>query len=82
MLQFSTFNDFFCKQKLIMEDFDLPDILKGRIEKRKEEETEWKASCLSVEELLCLQLLGYSSRQIIERVNPEVNEQLKNVSSI
>ena len=64
-----------------MEDFDLPDILKGRIEKRKEEETEWKASCLSVEELLCLQLLGYSSRQIIERVNPEVNEQLKRTAA-
>ena len=60
-----------------MEDFDLPDILKGRIEKRGKEEAEWKASCLSVEELLCLQLLGYSSRQIVERVNPEVNEQLK-----
>lgn len=64
-----------------MEDFDLPDILKGRIEKRKEEETEWKASCLSVEELLCLQLQGYSSRQIIERVNPEVNEQLKRTAA-
>ena len=75
--QFSTLNDFFCKQKLIMEDFDLPDILKGRIEKRKKEEAEWEAPCLSVEELLCLQLLGYPSRQIVERVNPEVNERLK-----
>ena len=28
----------FCKQKLIMEDFDLPDILKERTEKRKREE--------------------------------------------
>jgi len=42
-----------------MEDFDLPDILKGRIEKRKNEEAEWETPCLSVEELLCLQLLGY-----------------------
>lgn len=77
MLQFSTFNDFFCKQKLIMENFDLPDILKEMIEKKEKEEAEWKASCLSVEELLCLQLLGYSSRQIVERVHPEVNERLK-----
>ena len=60
-----------------MEDFDLPNILKERIKKRKKEEAEWKASCLSVEELLCLQLLGYPSRQIVERVNPEVNERLK-----
>ena len=29
-----------------------------------EEKAEWKASCLSVEELLCLQLSGYSSRQM------------------
>ena len=77
MLRFGALNDFFCKQKLIMEDFDLPDILKGRIEKRKKEEAEWEAPCLSVEELLCLQLLGYPSRQIVERVNPEVNERLK-----
>lgn len=81
MLRFGALNDFFCKQKLIMEDFDLPDILKGRIEKRKKEEAEWKASCLSVEELLCLQLLGYSSRQIIERVNPEVYERLKRTAA-
>lgn len=60
-----------------MEGFDLPDILTGRIEKRKKEEAEWNASCLLVEELLCLQLLGFSSRQIVERVNPEVNELLK-----
>ena len=59
----------------------MPDILKGRIEKRKKEEAEWKASCLSVEELLCLQLLGYSSRQIIERVNPEVYERLKRTAA-
>ena len=60
-----------------MEDFDLPDVLKGRIEKRKRDEDTLRASCLSVEELLCLQLLGYSSRQIVERVNPDVNERLK-----
>ena len=26
----------------------------------------WRVSCLSVEELLCLQLLGYSSKQLYE----------------
>ena len=31
----------------------------------------WKVSCLSVEELLCLQLLGYSSKQLYEDMEGE-----------
>ena len=44
---------------------------------RADREAAWKASCLSVEELLCLQLLGYSSQQIINWNEPEYNEQLR-----
>ena len=39
--------------------------LNGIVRRRKQEKAEWKASCPSVEELLCLQLSGYSSRQIV-----------------
>lgn len=31
----------------------------------------WRVSCLSVEELLCLQLLGYSSKQLYEEMEGE-----------
>lgn len=31
----------------------------------------WRVSCLSVEELLCLQLLGYSSKQLYEDMEGE-----------
>ena len=44
--------------------------------RRKQEKAEWKASCPSVEELLCLQLSGYSSRQIVG-MGIEGNGQLK-----
>ena len=39
--------------------------MNGIVRRRKQEKAEWKASCPSVEELLCLQLSGYSSRQIV-----------------
>lgn len=39
----------------------------------------WRASCLSVEELLCLQLRGYSSRQLYENI--ENNGSLKPVAA-
>ena len=54
--------------------------LSERSRKREKEITIWKGSCLSVEELLCLQLLGYSSRQIVERISPEINERLKSTA--
>lgn len=31
----------------------------------------WRLSCLSVEELLCLQLLGYSPNQLYEDIEDE-----------
>ena len=31
----------------------------------------WRLSCLSIEELLCLQLLGYSPRQLYEDIESE-----------
>ena len=45
-----------------------------------EEKVEWKASCPSVEELLCLQLSGYSSRQIVG-MGIEGNGQLKETAA-
>ena len=55
--------------------------LSERSRKREKEITIWKGSCPSVEELLCLQLLGYSSLQIVERINPEINERLKRMAA-
>lgn len=48
--------------------------------KKRQAETEaWKASRPSTEELLCLQLLGYSSRQLYENI--ENNSSLKAVAA-
>lgn len=37
---------------------------KGTIKNSPKDMEKWRDSCLSIEELLCLQLLGYSSRQL------------------
>lgn len=49
------------------------------IKKRQAQIEEWKASCPSIEELLCLQLLSYSSRQLYENI--ENNGSLKAVAA-
>lgn len=48
------------------------------MKKRRAEMEAWRASCLSNEELLCLQLLGYSSKQLYENI--ENNSSLKAVA--
>ena len=52
--------------------------LEEMMKKRQAETEAWKASCPSNEELLCLQLLGYSSRQLYENI--ENNSSLKSVA--
>ena len=54
--------------------------MNGIVRRRKQEKAEWKASCPSVEELLCLQLSGYSSRQIVG-MGIEGNGQLKETAA-
>lgn len=49
------------------------------IKKRQAETEAWKASCPSNEELLCLQLLGYPSKQLYD--NMENNGSLKPVAA-
>lgn len=41
------------------------------VKKRQNKMEAWRLSFLSVEELLCLQLLGYSSKQLYENVESE-----------
>ena len=54
---------------------------KGAIKKRQNKMEAWRFSCLSVEELLCLQLLGYSSKQLYEDMESE-RHSLKETASI
>lgn len=44
---------------------------KGAAKKQQNKIEAWRVSCLSVEELLCLQLLGYSSKQLYEDMEGE-----------
>lgn len=44
---------------------------KGAAKKQQNKMETWRVSCLSVEELLCLQLLGYSSKQLYEDMESE-----------
>ena len=44
---------------------------KEAVKKRQNKMETWRVSCLSVEELLCLQLLGYSSKQLYEDMEGE-----------
>ena len=44
---------------------------KGAVKKQQNKIEAWRVSCLSVEELLCLQLLGYSSKQLYEDMEGE-----------
>ena len=41
------------------------------VKKRQNKMGTWRFSCLSVEELLCLQLLGYSPKQLYEDMESE-----------
>ena len=52
---------------------------KGTIKNSHEDMEKWRNSCLSIEELLCLQLLGYSSRQLYGEM--EYNDSLKDIVS-
>ena len=44
---------------------------KETVKKRQNKMEAWRLSYLSVEELLCLQLLGYSPRQLYENMESE-----------
>ena len=44
---------------------------KETVKKRQNQMETWRPSCLSVEELLCLQLLGYSPKQLYEDIESE-----------
>ena len=54
---------------------------KGAAKKQQNKIEAWRVSCLSVEELLCLQLLGYSSKQLYEDMEGE-RYSLKETASI
>ena len=70
MLQFGTSKCFLChkiKYHLMKNREDWKEVVK----KRQNKMEAWRLSFLSVEELLCLQLLGYSSKQLYENVESE-----------
>lgn len=63
MLQFGTWHRYLC-DKIIMSFMKYKETWKGTIKNSLKDMEGWRDSCLSIEELLCLQLLGYSSRQL------------------
>ena len=63
MLQFGTWHRYFC-DKIIMPLMKYKEEWKGTIKNSLRDMEGWRDSCLSIEELLCLQLLGYTSRQL------------------
>ena len=71
MLRFGASKGFLCRKIKyhLMENRE--EDWKETVKKRQNKMEAWRLSCLSIEELLCLQLLGYSPRQLYEDIESE-----------
>lgn len=71
MLRFGASKGFLCRKITyhLMENRE--EDWKETVKKRQNKIEAWRLSCLSIEELLCLQLLGYSPRQLYEDIESE-----------
>ena len=70
MLRFGASKGFLCR-KIKYHLMKNREDWKEAVKKRQNKMETWRVSCLSVEELLCLQLLGYSSKQLYEDMEGE-----------
>lgn len=70
MLRFGASEGFLCR-KIKYHLMKKKEEWKEVIKKRQNKMEEWRLSCLSVEELLCLQLLGDSPKQLYEDMESE-----------
>ena len=70
MLRFGASKGFLCR-KIKYHLMKNREDWKETVKKEQNKMETWRVSCLSVEELLCLQLLGYSSKQLYEDMEGE-----------
>ena len=71
MLRFGASKGFLCRKIKYHLMKNREEDWKETVKKRQNKMEAWRLSCLSIEELLCLQQLGYSLRQLYEDIESE-----------